>query len=43
MLLSEIARRDMMDHFEDADDVEVASDEDHEFDGTENEDSDNSE
>ncbi len=43
VLLSEIARRDMMDHFEDADDVEVASDEDHEFDGTENEDSDNSE
>ncbi len=42
VLLSEIARRDMMDHFEDTDDVEVASDEEEEFDVTENEDSDNS-
>jgi hypothetical protein len=43
VLLSEIARRDMMDHIEDTDDVEVVSDEEDEFDVTEDEDSDNSE
>ena len=40
-LLSEIGRRDLMDHFENADDVEMESDEE-EFEITDDEDSDNS-
>ena len=43
VLLSEIGRRDMMDHFEDTNDVEVPSHEEDGFDETKNEDSDNSE
>jgi hypothetical protein len=43
VFLSEIACQDMMDHFEDTDDVEVVSDEEDEFDVTKSEDFDNSE
>ena len=43
VLLSEIACQDLMDHFEDTNDIKVASDEEDEFDVTKNEDSDNSE
>jgi hypothetical protein len=42
-LVSEIARRDMMDHIEENDDIELASDEEGDSEISNNEDSDNSE
>jgi hypothetical protein len=42
-LVSEIARRDMMDHIKENDDIELASNEEEESEISNNEDSDNSE